>query len=407
MDDYSLVSLSDSRNEWCARLVNTLTPCIIEGLKSIFDEAWKLCVENDEEDKYLMTFQTFLSRIPKWNSEIIENEKKRIEDTSSCGYLEELITCVHVIQLKALTCVRVGQHQKKVDIDIPSVDIFIHKIYCNVARKLYTSIYLFEKNLMPLEIQKHNRELEVIIKECILNTVRDTMRIENILRAYMDETEELDVNEEVVVVENKTSPINEPDNEPIKLKSDVDNLVKIPETNKELEIKKQLVTSELPNDKADVGKPMVASSISIKPTVKEDNVPIKTTALDIIEPITDISKPTPVISPLPSPKNTFIATPPSPQVVTTADTVNFKDVDNAIDVNGKTSTIHAPKTDERLEEIANLSAERRRREEEEEENEDKLKIGENVNLDITDINDLNRPVTIETAPILSDIEVLS
>ena len=25
MDDYSLVSLSDSRNEWCARLVNTLT----------------------------------------------------------------------------------------------------------------------------------------------------------------------------------------------------------------------------------------------------------------------------------------------------------------------------------------------------------------------------------------------
>ena len=53
MDDYSLVSLGDSKNEWCARLVNTLTPCVIEGLKSIFEEAWKLCVENDEEEKYL------------------------------------------------------------------------------------------------------------------------------------------------------------------------------------------------------------------------------------------------------------------------------------------------------------------------------------------------------------------
>ena len=31
MDDYSLVSLGDSKNEWCARLVNTLTPCVIEG----------------------------------------------------------------------------------------------------------------------------------------------------------------------------------------------------------------------------------------------------------------------------------------------------------------------------------------------------------------------------------------
>ena len=177
MDDYSLVSLSDSKNEWCARLVNTLTPSLIEGLKSIFEESWALCIENDEEDKYLMTFQTFLSRIPKWNSAIIDTERKRIEDTTSCGYLEELITCVHVIQLKALTCARVGNKQKKVNINIPSVNTFIHKTYCNVARKLYTSIYLFEKDILPLEIQKHNRELECIIKESILNTVRDNMPI--------------------------------------------------------------------------------------------------------------------------------------------------------------------------------------------------------------------------------------
>ena len=208
MDDYSLVSLGDSKNEWCARLVNTLTPCVIEGLKSIFEEAWKLCVENDEEDKYLMTFQTFLSRIPKWNSDIINKERERIQESSGCVYLEDLITCVHIIQLKALTCVRVGQKQKKVDIDIPPVNNFIHKVYSNVARKLYTSVYLFEKDILPLQIQRHNRELETIIKECVLNTVRDTMPVENILRAYMDETEELDVTEEIVVV-NKEPLENE------------------------------------------------------------------------------------------------------------------------------------------------------------------------------------------------------
>ena len=193
MDDFSVTSLSESKNEWCARLLNILTPTITQGLKSIFDEAWKLCVDNKESDKYLMTFQNFLTRVPKWNQTIIDNEKTRIIETSGCTYLEELVTCVHIIQLKALTCVRVGSKQKKIDIDVPSISDFIHKIYIHVARKIYTNIYLFEKNIAPLQTQKNNREIEIIIKECILNAIRDSVPVENILRAYMDETEEQDV----------------------------------------------------------------------------------------------------------------------------------------------------------------------------------------------------------------------
>ena len=52
MDDYSLTALSDSKNEWCARLINLLTPAVIEGLRSIFIEARNLCNENDEDEKY-------------------------------------------------------------------------------------------------------------------------------------------------------------------------------------------------------------------------------------------------------------------------------------------------------------------------------------------------------------------
>ena len=67
MDDYSITSLQESRNEWCSRLINILTPLVVEGFKSIFDESYSMCIENDEESKYLMTFQNFLSRVPKWN----------------------------------------------------------------------------------------------------------------------------------------------------------------------------------------------------------------------------------------------------------------------------------------------------------------------------------------------------
>ena len=39
-----------------------------------------------------MTFQNLISRIPKWNTQIVENEKKRICDKSGCNYLEDLIS---------------------------------------------------------------------------------------------------------------------------------------------------------------------------------------------------------------------------------------------------------------------------------------------------------------------------
>lgn len=201
MDDYSISTLTESQNEWCSRLVHILTPLIIDGFKSIFDESWKLCKENDELDKYLMTFQNFIGRVPKWNPTMIQEERERIIEKSGCGYLEELITCVHIIKLKALTCIRVGQKQKKVNINVPSLDDFIHKIYINVARKIYTNVYLFEKNIAPLQVQKHNRELELLVKECILLSIRDSIPVEDILRAYMDETQETDVEVEEQIEE--------------------------------------------------------------------------------------------------------------------------------------------------------------------------------------------------------------
>ena len=197
MDDFNVSSLHESKNEWGARLLTILTPLIIEGFKSIFDESYKLCCDNNETEKYLMTFQNFITRIPKWNSAIIETEKKRIIERSGCSYLEELVTCIHIIQLKLLTAMRVGKKQKKIDINIPKLDDFIHKCYINVARKMYKNVYLFDLNCQPLQVQKNNRELELIIQECILNAVRDSIPLESILKAYMDETVEEDVIEEI------------------------------------------------------------------------------------------------------------------------------------------------------------------------------------------------------------------
>lgn len=206
MDDFVISNLHESRNEWCSRLVSIFTPLVTEGVRSIFSESWKICMDNDEANKYLMTFQNLLSRVPKWNNTIVEQEKKRIIERSGCDYLEDLITCVHIIQLKVLTCIRVGSKQKKIDISIPNLDAFIHKVYINTARKIYMNVYLFEKNVSPLQSQKNNRELETIIQECIMMAIRESIPTEAIIRAYMDESVE---HEEQVFIENIEEPEEE------------------------------------------------------------------------------------------------------------------------------------------------------------------------------------------------------
>ena len=356
MDDFSVSSLTESKNEWCARLLNILTPSVTQGLKSIFEEAVKLCKDNNENDKYLMTFQNFLTRVPKWNQTIIDTERDRIIESSGCTYLEDLITCVHIIQLKALTCVRVGSKQKKIDINIPSVSDFIHKIYIYIARKMYMNIYLFEKNIQPLQVQKNNRELELIVKECILNTIRDSVPVEHILRSYMDETEEQDV---------EVKEVEEP----------------------------------LPD-------------VELPPPVKDDNAqntpPIKNAEL-------------------PSAVATATATPITKETIeefkqtTNFGKLSFSDADTLLDESGKESVMTVSKDKENLDKLererktSNFNKPEENDEETDNENDDdddedkseRLIIGDNVKLDVIDVNDLNKPSTVELAPPLLDFEILT
>lgn len=237
MDDFSLNSLQESRNEWCSRLITVLSPCVIDGVKSIFEESWKLCLENDEKAKYLMTFQNFLSRVPKWNTAIISQECSRIKEKSNCTYISDLITCVHIIQLKMLSCMRVGTKQKKVDVNIPSLEDFVHHVYINVARKIYTNVYLFEMGISSLKSQKNSRELEIIIKECILQTIRETIPVEELLKLYMNETVETAVevhereeiiSQETIADKNVAGTISDPNHMSAKeLAEEADTLSKI------------------------------------------------------------------------------------------------------------------------------------------------------------------------------------
>lgn len=334
MDDFVISNLQESKNEWCGRLVSILCPLVVEGVKSIFSEACKMCLDKDETAKYLMTFQNLLSRIPKWNSIIVEEERKRMIERSGCNYLEDLITCVHIIQLKVLTCIRVGNKQKKIDISIPKLDHFIHKLYTHVARKVYKNVYLFEMNISQFQMQKNDRELEIIIQECILTTIRESIPTEEIIRAYMEESVE---HEEEVTIEQLTEPI--------------------------------LVGGEDKKDKKDETEGMEEGEKE-KDTDTNTSV-VKTQTHEEVAPPSLI----PVIKNMDTDN------------VTTH--LSFNDYDSVLDGMNTIEMVDAPKTIERLEEISTSNAMKRKLEEEET-TEDKILIHtDNIHLGTNDVFDMN------------------
>lgn len=349
MDDFVISNLNESRNEWCSRLVSIFTPLVVDGVRSIFSEAWKICIQNDEANKYLMTFQNLLSRVPKWNNEIIEKERIRIVEKSGCDYLEDLITCVHIIQLKILTCIRVGNKQKKIDITIPKLDNFVHKVYIAAARKLYSNVYLFEKNIAPLQLQKNNRELEMIVQECIMNVVRESIPTEEIIRAYMDETIE---HEEEVIVET------------------IDN----PEESQE----EQQSETEQPNITANMIENAEAAAAVPLPEPEEE-APITT------QTIQDIN--------------------PDENVVTT---LSFNDIDSVLDETNNVKEIDAPKSIEKLEELSTSRAMENSMYGSDDGDDERLKI-DTKNLTLTDFDVLDEQETSKLDPtkiVLNDVEEL-
>lgn len=410
MDDYNVSVLSEAKNEYSSRLVTILTPLIIEGIKSIFNEAINLCNENDEENKYLMTFQNFLTRVPKWNSTIIEEETQRITKLSGCPYLEDLLTCVHITQLKILTSIRVSQKQKKIDINIPKLSDFVHKIYISFARKIYSNVYLFEKNIEPLSYQKNMRECEIIAQECILNVIRDNMPVENILRAYIDETVEEEIIEEVI---EKNVKAEEKKEEPESKKEHANDLEVI--KTDEVVLKK---TEDKPDKniiKEETKKSVVQEVKSEILEKKDDAQNIKLKVIEQSQPeedkkesVSSIKINTEMAPAFKEEKSTVV----KEETKSEKKPLTFNDTDSVLNLGtNKEENVSAPKTIERLEEISKVQSQKRKEEEamEDDDDEDKIKIFDDVKLelDTLDVHNINKQKELKPDPVLTDFEVLT
>ena len=120
---------------------------------------------------------------------MIEGESERIIKMSVCDWLDDLITAVFISHTKILTSIGVNTSNNTIDLVIPKITTFIHKCYINIAREMWKNPYFFTENVIASEYQKNMRTVELIIKDCIENTIRQLLPIKEILKQNLEKNE--------------------------------------------------------------------------------------------------------------------------------------------------------------------------------------------------------------------------
>ena len=186
MDGPEISVYGEAKGEYTRQLCVFLAPCLETYFLRLLDEARS---QAESSQKYLWTFQNLLQCIPDWNQDKVVRETEVIQKDCKCDYLEELLTAVFIAHTKVLSAIRLSTKQKKLQITIPKIDHFLHRVLSECARTLWTNAFLFV-DTSSIEKQKNLRQVSGLIHDSILQAIRGLLPVRTILREYLHEDEE-------------------------------------------------------------------------------------------------------------------------------------------------------------------------------------------------------------------------
>jgi hypothetical protein len=128
--------------------------------------------------------------VPRWNQDVIEKHINSVLDTCRCDYVEELMTAVFIAHTKVLTSVRVNTKQKKLQITLPKLDHFLHRVFTECARMFWKAPFLFAENMSYIDRQKNILQAESMCTEGLSGAIRSLLPVKNILRDYLEDDDE-------------------------------------------------------------------------------------------------------------------------------------------------------------------------------------------------------------------------
>ena len=142
--------------------------------------------ENEKDPKRILwSFQDSLKQFPDWNVDKVQRETAKIQESTKCDYLEEILTAVFIAHTKVLSAIRLTSRQKKLQITIPKLDHFLHRTMSECARLLWSNAYLFNDSISAIERQKNLRQVEQLLHEGVLQSIRGMLPVKSILKEYL------------------------------------------------------------------------------------------------------------------------------------------------------------------------------------------------------------------------------
>lgn len=160
-----------AKEEYTKQLIYILSPEIYTVILNVFNDSQQL---KKKRSISLRNFQLLLKKIPVWNTIIIEKNTEGIK--SKIPYLLDLITAIFVSHVKILACVRLKSDSKSIQVKVPNLDTFLHKIIITNAEKIYYN---------PDIILKKKEIVINLISETIEETIRNQIPIDKILTEYL------------------------------------------------------------------------------------------------------------------------------------------------------------------------------------------------------------------------------
>lgn len=184
--------LNNNREIILTQITKKLYPLIYQGLESIYDEAVKI---SEVPKDTLRNFQIFLKKIPEWNPQIVDQEKRRImlklEDPNT---IELLIKCYVKMSIIQLTGMNISSLLKFDQISEININTVLHNIYIDIARELYSNPFLMYDKVSPIEQKKNQNLVLEIIKKSIRDILLDILPWEEISLRILELKEENFIN---------------------------------------------------------------------------------------------------------------------------------------------------------------------------------------------------------------------
>lgn len=158
-------SLQSAAESYSEKALEYIQPIIVQGFLTMYQESLKQARMTNRITRRLAICQQLITKIPYWNTMIIE------ENVKNCNRdeLETLIQGLIMIKTKIQSIM--SDPDTKILMKVPTLLYVIHKCYIETGRLIYKNIDVVDTLVSPNQKMQNRRNLESLVRMGICKSI--------------------------------------------------------------------------------------------------------------------------------------------------------------------------------------------------------------------------------------------